>query len=566
MPLVRGDAPFVRGLEPLVQLQATVGAFRSQLSSVKRFVMVLAGVAASLTVAPRAQTPASGPDVRLVLLIVVDQFRQDYFARFRGEFASGLKLLVEKGAVFSDAHLEHYPTVTAVGHATMLSGAIPAVSGIIGNDWFDRDAGATVTSVFDTAVETIGGASKVGVSPHRLLVSTVGDELALSSGAAKGAVLAPRVIGLSLKDRSAILPVGRADAAYWFDARSGTFVTSTFYMKELPAWARAFNEKRVANGFAGKAWTSLASPTSVLKQLPDEVGPKLYDGVYASPFGNDLLLAFADEALVHERLGQRGVTDLLSISFSSNDAVGHASGPDSLQVRDISIRTDRVIGQLLERVDALVGLQHTLIAFTADHGVAPVPEALTARSLPAGRMTTKELVAPIEQALVARFGPGRWLLATAGSSPYLNYELIDERQIDPVEVRRVAAAAARTVPHVARVYTRDQLMSGNVPMDRIGRRVLYGFNAQRSGDLEIVLEPYWMRQAQGTTHGSPYNYDSHIPLILMGPRVRAGIYSDHVALNDLAPTISAVLDIEAPAGSSGRVLTEALLPPEPRPR
>jgi arylsulfatase A-like enzyme len=304
----------------------------------------------------------------------------------------------------------------------------------------------------------------------------------------------------------------------------------------------------------------LAAPSTALRQLPAERGSALYDAIYGSPYGNELLLAFASELLNRERLGQRGTTDLLSVSFSSNDSVGHTYGPDSAQVRDIAIRTDRAIGQLLATVDKLVGLQHTLVAFTTDHGVAPVPEQLHERMLPGGRMTTKELFDPIQRELAARFGEGKWLMATAGSSPYLNYGLIQERHLDPADVRRVAAAAAEKVPHVARVYTRDQLLKGEVAADRIGRRVLRGFNAQRSGDLEIILEPYWMRQAQGTTHGTPYNYDAHIPLILMGQRIAPGEYSEEAALNDLAPTLATIVGVEIPSGSSGRVLTEALRP------
>jgi arylsulfatase A-like enzyme len=301
-------------------------------------------------------------------------------------------------------------------------------------------------------------------------------------------------------------------------------------------------------------------PSVSLRKFPDERGAELYTAVYGSPFGNDLLLDFAGELLSREQLGMRNATDLLSVSFSSNDSVGHTYGPDSPQVLDIAVRTDQSIARLLTQVDKTVGLQHTLVVFTTDHGVAPVPESLRDRGLPGGRMTNKELFEPIQQALANKFGDGKWLMATAGSSPYLNYELIDKLQLDVVDVRRIAAAAAIKVPHVARVYTRDQLLRGEVQDDRIGSRVLRGFNAQRSGDLEIILEPYWMRQAQGTTHGTPYNYDAHIPLILMGRRIRAGEYSDPVALNDLAPTLATLLGIEIPAGSSGRVLTEALRP------
>lgn len=516
-------------------------------------------------VRPRATTAPAGPEVRLVLLIAVDQFRYDYLTRFRKDFTGGFDRLLTQGAVFTDANLEHYPTVTAIGHATMLTGATPSVSGIIGNDWFDRETAAQVQSITDATVKSIGGAPDASTaSPRRLLVSTVGDEIKLASAAVKGAPNAPKVIGISLKDRSAIMPAGRgADAAYWFDIKSGAFISSTYYMPDVPPWVRAFNDRHLADEHLGEEWTPLTAPTpptAPLKQMPKEKGQPYYEAVFASPWGNELLLEFASNALTQERMGQRGQTDVLTVSFSSNDSVGHTFGPESPQVRDIAVRTDRLIGELLQRVDKAVGLRNTLVALTADHGVAAVPEELIKRSLPGGRMTNKEVFTPIEAALTARFGQGQWMLSTAGSSPYLNYALIEQMKLEPAEVRRVAAEAAMKVPHVARVYTRDQLMLGNVTPDRIGQRVMRGFNPQRSGDLEIILEPYWLRSATGTTHGTPYNYDAHIPLILMGPRVKAGTYSDHVALNDLAPTLTTIVGVDPPSGSSGRVLTEALKP------
>ena len=526
----------------------------------KRALPVLLAMLVVAGATTATQRVSDGSDVRLVLLIAVDQLRYDYLTRFRSEFTGGFRRLLDQGAVFTDANLEHYPTVTAVGHSTMLSGATPSVSGIIGNDWFDRDLGRSVQSVTDDAVQPVG-AGAGAASPRRLLVTTIGDELKLTSGAPRGSPSAPRAIGISIKDRSAILPVGRsADAAYWMESASGRFVSSTYYMKDAPAWVGAFNDRRALGALAGRAWTALTAPSTVLRQLPAEQGAPLHDAALASPFGNDLLLAFASEALSNEQLGQRGVTDLLSVSFSSNDLVGHAHGPESAQVHDITVRTDRVIGQLLERIDTAVGLRHVIVALTADHGVAPVPEQLAERSLPGGRISRKELFAPMEAALVSRFGAGQWVLGTAGSSPYLNYALMSQLQIDPAEARRTAAEALMAVPHVARVYTRDQLLRGDIATDRVGQRVLRGFNAQRSGDLEVVLEPFWISGALGTTHGSPYNYDTHIPLVLMGPRVKAGLYTDHVALNDLAPTLATLLEVETPSGSSGRVLTEALLP------
>jgi predicted AlkP superfamily pyrophosphatase or phosphodiesterase len=526
---------------------------------VKKLLALAIAVSSLVAVSLTAQQQPAATDPRLILLIAVDQFRYDYLTRFRNEYKAGFNRLLTKGAVFTDANLEHYPTVTAIGHSTMLSGATPSISGIIGNDWYDRATGKTVTSVSDESA-TLVGAPGSGASPHRYLVTTVGDQLKMAVVSARGTDAAPRVIGMSLKDRSAILPAGHAaDAAYWWDQKSGNFVTSTYYMKALPAWVEAFNGRRMPDSWAGKVLTLLSPPPDTHpRQLPAEPGAPLYQGIYSSPYGNDLLAAFAMEGLEKEKLGQRGVTDLLSVSFSSNDAVGHTYGPDSPEVHDIAVRTDEVIGRLLTRVDQLVGLQHVIVALTADHGVSPVPEVLTQASIPAGRMTQQQLFGPIEQALAARFGGTKWIASTAGTSPYFDYGVAAAQKADLAEVRKVAARAAAAIPHVARVYTRDDLARGIVTEDRIGRRIIRGFNLERSGDLEIVLEPNWMRQSQGTTHGTPYNYDAHIPLILMGPRITPGEYSDAVALNDLAPTLATLAHVEVPSGSVGRVLTEAI--------
>lgn len=515
--------------------------------------------------APRTAAPdtppgrGDGPAVKLVLLIAVDQFRYDYLTRFRSEYTAGFNRLLTEGADFTNAFLEHYPTVTAVGHSTMMTGATPSVSGIVGNDWYERSLGKSVTSVDDPDTQLVGGTG-VGSSPHRLLVDTVGDELKSASRAPAGSDQAPKVFGLSLKDRAAVLPAGHmANAAFWLDTTAGNFVTSTYYRKDLPAWVTEFNARKMPDSYAGKPWTYLDPSSGAGHQLPP-LGQALYGAVYGSPFGNELLEAFAEAALQGEKLGQRGVTDILTVSFSSNDAVGHSYGPDSPEVRDIAVRTDRVIGQLLAKVDALVGLDHAIVVLTADHGVAPLPELQQARHLPGGRYNGEDLFTPIEAALTAKYGAGKWIVATAGTSPYLNDTLIAEKKLDPIEVRKVAAAAAATAPRVARVYTRDQILAGQIPNDRIGQRIIRGEHLTRSGDIEVILDPYWMRAGRGTTHGTPYSYDAHIPLVFMGPGIRAGHYDGNVALNDLAPTLATLLAVETPGGSQGRVLTEMLAP------
>ena len=504
----------------------------------------------------RAQQPAPSPakPPKLVLLIAVDQFRYDYLTRFRSEYKGGLDRLLRTGANYVNAHLEHYPTVTAIGHSTMLSGATPSLSGIIGNDWYDRESGKTVTSVSDESTQQLGGSITQGASPRRLLVSTIGDEMKRARRDQ------PKVIGLSLKDRSGILPVGHmADAAYWYDPKTGDFVSSTYYFPALPDWVQAFNQRRPAGKFAGLNWVyDKSSPAGTFK-MPVELDAKLYAAVYSSPYGNELIEQFAEETIRREKMGQRGATDLLTISFSSNDAIGHTHGPDSPQVHDVSLRTDALLAKLFQFIEQTIGLQNVLVVLTADHGVAPVPELLSKEKMPGGRMATATLFDPMEKALTAQFGAGKWLLSTAGSSPYFNWPLIQAKKLDPQQVELVAARAALGVPHVARVFTRRQLLEGGAGTDRVSQRVLRSFSAQRSGDLEILFDPFWIRATgTGTTHGTPYSYDSHIPLIFMGPGIKPGRYVRPVAMNDLAASLATLLNVETPNGCVGQPLFEMI--------
>jgi predicted AlkP superfamily pyrophosphatase or phosphodiesterase len=509
----------------------------------------------ALTGAPRQlrSQETSRKNLRLVLLISIDQFRYDYLTRFRDEYKGGLDRLLSDGADFVNANLEHYPTVTAIGHSTMLTGATPALSGIVGNDWYDRQESKSVTSVSDDSTQILGASAGAGSSPHRLLVSTVGDELKRARRDH------PKVIGMSLKDRSAILPSGHmADGAYWYDSKTGNFISSTYYFRNLPDWVEAFNKRRSIDKYAGVEWRFDNSSPAGVQKMP-EAGDKLGGAVYSSPFGNELLEQFAEEAIRQEKLGQHDSTDLLTVSFSSNDAVGHTYGPDSPRVHDMCVRTDHELEKLFSVLDRSIGMQHVLVVLTADHGVMPEPEQLERDRMPAGRLTNTALFDPIRQALVARFGAGEWLVKTAGASPYFNRTLIAQKSLDPAEVERVAAAAVSGVPHVSRVYTRQQLSLGQVPGDKLSQRIVRSFNSVRSGDLEILLEPYWIREPTGSTHGTPYSYDSHIPLIFMGPGIKAGRYVGPVALNDVAPSLATILDIETPSGSVGRALSEMMM-------
>jgi hypothetical protein len=485
---------------------------------------------------------ANPPRPKLVLAIVVDQFRYDYLTRFRSEYSAGFSRLLNGGAVYLSAHYEHFPTVTAVGHSTFLSGATPSLSGIVGNEWFDREEGREVTSVADSRTRALGGAPGEGASPRRLLVSTVGDELKIADGGRA------HVIGISLKDRSAILPAGHmANGAYWFDTATGNFVSSTFYFADLPAWVKEFNQRHPAVRFAGATWLNHKMPAD----------PKaLYSDLPASPFGNDIVEMFAEQALQAEQLGKHDVPDILAVSFSSNDYIGHQVGPDAPEVQEVSVHTDKVLGQLLQAVDRQVGADNVLVVLTADHGVAPLPEVNAGRHMPGGRIPATVFLKAVQDRLMQRFGEEKWIVSQTEGSLYFNQEVIARKKIDPAEVDRVAAQAAMAIPHVFRVYTREQLTGGVAMADEVGRDVSNGFYPRRSADLEILLEPYWIFSQSGASHGTTFGYDTHVPLIFMGRGIRPGRYYDPVVINDVAPTLAAILDVEPPSGSVGRVLSE----------
>lgn len=521
----------------------------------RRRMKTLSRIAAALllTVTAFAAAPQKP---KIVVAIVIDQFRYDYLLRFRSEYNSGLARLLDKGAVFTDAHYPHNLTVTAVGHSTFLTGAPPSASGIIANEWYDRETGRSVTSVFDAKTKLVGGVgSAPGSSPRRMLVSTVGDEIKMQGAESK-------VIGISIKDRGAILTAGHmADGAYWYDPDSNRWVTSSYYRKELPEWAKKLNDEQTYQKFIGAQWLPLGAKNDSAKPFCTMVAgteTRFCGSLEATPWGNEMIEEFAERAIAGEQLGQHNGTDVLTVSFSSNDYVGHAVGPDDPAVHDISIRTDRLLGKFLDYIDRKVGAGNALVVLTADHGVAPVPEVNEARKMPGGRLSDSRLAQKMTEALVKRFGPGAWLLPGPVTMPYLNLELIRTKKLDPADVERVAADAAMTEPHIARVYTRHELASGRVQNDEIGRAVSLGYFGPRYGDLLILAEPYFLFDATGTSHGTPYGYDTHVPVIFMGPGVKAGQYDGHIWVNDVASTLAAMLGIEQPSGSIGRTLTEIL--------
>ena len=456
---------------------------------------------------------------KLVVAIAIDQFRYDYLNRWHAEYTGGFATFFKKGAVFTNANFEHYPTVTAIGHSTFLTGATPSVSGIVQNTWFDRTTAKTVTSVSDENTQMLGTTGK-GASPHRLLVSTVGDELKMAGKKS-------RIIGISIKDRAAILPSGHAaDGAYWFDPGSGNMVSTTWYFPELPEWVKQFNAGRPGDKYLNAEWKSL-SGDQVFKKMSGTPDSKFYAGLDVAPFGNELIETFAERAIDAEKLGTHGDPDLLTISFSANDYVGHAVGPDDPMVHDMALRVDKLVDKLMKYAEAKVGVGNVFVVLTADHGVAPLPELNQQRKMPGGRMAEKEVMGAMESALVAKYGEGKWFLGNLPLSPYLNRELIAQKKLSEVEVERTAADAVRALPHIFRVYTREQLMYGPAPEDRFANRVRNGFYPPRSPDVIVVPEPFWMPDPKGSGHFNLFSYDTHVPILFYGPNVTPGFYDSY---------------------------------------
>jgi predicted AlkP superfamily pyrophosphatase or phosphodiesterase len=494
-------------------------------------------------------TAATPKKPKLIVAIVIDQFRYDYLTRFRSEYHGGIDRLLTRGAVFTDARYIHFPTVTAVGHSTFLTGATPSVSGIVANEWFDRDENRRVTSVTDGATLLLGGANAVttGESPRRLLVDTIGDEVKMADAGQS------KVIGVSLKDRAAILPAGHmANAAYWFDNASGNFVSSTYYFHDLPDWVKDFNKARPGDEYCGATWLTHKMPAT-----PKELyGDSLFSPFTTSPFANEVLERFAERILSAEALGTHDTTDILTVSFSSNDLVGHTYGPYSEEVHDISLQTDKQLGRLIAAAERQAGPNNTLVILTADHGVAPSGEESQANHMPGGRMAAGLIQAAITSALSAKFGEGDWISGLYELFVYFNRDLIAKKNLDPALVERVAAEGLYHVDHVARVYTRSELIHGEVGKDEISRRVENGYNLRRGADLEIVPEPYWTVGDIAASHATPYSYDNHVPVIFYGPGIAPGVYHQPIAVNDIAPTLAVILNVETPSGSVGRALTE----------
>lgn len=562
-------------------------------------------LAAAIALAALAVSFARGDEPaprqgRLVCVIVVDQFRADYLEKWK-ERLEGKELLdfLKEGAVFQNARFRHATTQTGPGHATIATGGHANRHGIVGNHWLDREEGSLVYCAEDQAHQVIVGEGlsgeappvprkvemteghqaellahrkSAGTSPRNLRVSTIGDEIVMSDATRPGA---NRVVAVSIKDRSAIFLGGRLGKAFWWDPAIGGFTTSTYYAKEMPGWAAAFDAARPGEQWRGKAWERLLPEGAYGPLMKGEPGfphvlpgpdatPKKYNrALVSTPFGNDLVLELARAAVRGEELGKRaGATDFLGVSLSSNDIVGHAYGPDSQEVMDTTLRTVKALAEFLAFLEAEVGRERLLVVLTADHGVSMTPEMATARGFESGRIDPKELVARAKAALDARHGEDAWVLGFVFPNLYLDHVRLKAKEVDAVAAEREVAAALRAVPGVGYAFTRADLLRGIAPPTHIGHAVALAFDGARSGDVVLVAAPYWYLDQDPhedrATHGTPYTYDNHVPLVLRGFGIRGGTYERAVSPADIAPTIARVLGIEQPSGCEGEPLVEAI--------
>jgi predicted AlkP superfamily pyrophosphatase or phosphodiesterase len=497
---------------------------------------------------------------KLIVVIVIDQFRGDYLERYHDKFGdSGFRLLLDHGAYFPNCNYNYANTRTAPGHSTLLTGAYSNGHGIADNEWWDVKKKKMVTSVEDDDTKLVGVPdSKTGASPHNLLADTLGDELKLAT---QGKA---RVFAVSLKDRSAILPAGFAgDAAYWIDSKSGSWITSTYYRSDLPKWVQDFNSSRPAK-YWDREWKNAQGEllaSTAHRKSKDGSEASFYEVVGATTFGNEFEFEFAKELMVYENVGRGPATDLLTISLSPNDILGHRVGPDSPEMAQMALDLDHELADFSNFLGHQIGLANVWIALSADHGVASLPDAVKKLHIPAANLGASKLEEQINNSLTAKFSPGH----PAGYVK-LDYPLawLDADAFTAAHVREhdaeVAVGEAMKQAGLRDYYTKSQLAAGEVPNTELGRKYLNSYSPHGSWFVMGVPDIYAVGGSTGTDHASPYNYDTHVPLAIYGLPFRAGTYRNSVEPVDLVPTLASLLGINAPTHSVGRVLTEALAP------
>ncbi|MBK7440402.1 MAG: alkaline phosphatase family protein [Bacteroidetes bacterium] len=519
-----------------------------------------------------SQTAPAQP--KLVVGVVVDQMAYEFLYRYSEQYTeNGFKRLLKEGYSCENTHYSYIPTYTGPGHASIYTGSVPAVNGIVSNDWYDEKTGQFIYVTQDNTVTPVGAVAGNQQSPRNLLTTTVTDMLQLSNQQES------KVIGIALKDRGAILPAGHtADAAYWYDGAANAWVISSYYMPTLPPWVQNFNAQKPAEQMMNRYWNLLLPPTAYKSATADsvswetvyigEASPKFphymnftgnSEAIKGTPFGNTLTANFAKAAIENEELGKDNVTDFLCVSFSSTDYVGHAYGPHSVEVMDTYLRLDRDLAELLTYLDTKVGKGNYVLFLTADHGVSPTPQYMESLNIPAGTTTEVIMTDTMNDILHAAFGPGEWIKAYTNQQIYLNDSLLLAKGKTKKEIFSALYEPLLKMNGVAYVILINELGQATLNSN-IKELVINGIYPKRCGDIQILYEPYWFEayRPTGTTHGSHFSYDTHVPLIFFGWKVKPGALYRDVQVTDIAPTISALLKISEPNGCVGTIIPEVV--------
>lgn len=517
---------------------------------------------------------------KIVVGIVVDQMRYDYLNRYWNKFGNdGFKKLVNNGFNCKNTHYNYMPTYTAPGHASIYTGTTPENHGIIANDWYDKQLKKYVYCAEDNSVKTIGSDSKDGLmSPSRMLTTTITDELKLATNF-KG-----KVIGVSLKDRGAILPAGhKADAAYWFEGDdTGKWISSSYYFNQLPKWVNEVNKKNSVNTYLNGVWNTLLPIAEYTESIADN---NPYEGAFnteksptfphnlkalrdsnenfslikATPYGCNITTEMAIAAIKGEQLGSDDITDFLAVSYSSTDYVGHQFGPKSVEVEDTYLRLDQSLAELLTYLESNFGKENILVFLTSDHGAVEVPQFLIDNNLPAGYFDQSAAINELKEFLKNKWMVDNLIENVSNFQVFLNRESMIKNKLNSADIQNDVAEFMLKFKGVGNTFTAQALKSSEF-IDGIFGAVQRGFNQTRSGDVMFVLESGWIKSGYktGTTHGSPYKYDTHVPLLWYGYNIPQGETNNHLVIPDIAATLASLLNINAPSSCTGKPINNLL--------
>lgn len=531
---------------------------------------------------PSPTLSADLPRPKLVIGIVVDQMRWDYLYRYYSRYSNkGFKRLLNEGFSCENTQIDYIPTFTAPGHTCIYTGSVPSINGMAGNDYIIQATGKSTYCTEDTTVQTVGSTSPAGkMSPRNLLVTTVTDELRLATN------FHAKVIGIALKDRGGILPAGHtANAAYWFDDKTGNWITSTYYMKDLPQWVKDFNDQKLAESYLKQDWTPLYPIDTYLQSSADS---NRYEGKFkgmtaptlpvktsamyknnlglirTTPYGNTLTLDLAIAAINNEQLGQGKYTDFLAVSFSSTDYIGHQFGINAVETEDTYLRLDRDFAAFFSYLDAKVGKGNYTLFLTADHGAAHNTAFLNDNNIPAGVWDDGQILKNINQYLLEKYKLDHLVLSLANYQVNLNYHDINYLHLNEDALKQDCIAFLQKDPAVAFAVDMKKIQTASIP-EALRTRIINGYNIDRSGEIQIILKPAYFtghgsgdNGPTGTTHGTWNPYDNHIPLVFMGWGIKRGSMVGETHMTDIAPTVAALLHIQAPNGSIGHPIAEVI--------